>query len=140
MGEHVQKLSDAQGNISDEDRDKHVFLVPQDVRQDLLLVAMLIADTYVHPLPIMDPDSLLYTYTLLLVGTWGKKSSPSLGILFPLEDMQQVGADSLPFPTDFLLKANGICFVANTSSTLEALGTLTPLMAGTSVPTLTTLP
>ena len=31
MGDHVQKLSDAQDNVSDKDRDKHVFLVPQDV-------------------------------------------------------------------------------------------------------------
>ena len=51
MGDHVRKLSDAQGNVSDEDRDKHVFLVPQDVRQDLLLVATLMADTYDQPLP-----------------------------------------------------------------------------------------
>ena len=58
----------------------------------------------------------------------GEKTSPSLGILFPSEDWWQVGADSLPFPMDFLLKANGTCFVANTSSTLEALGILIPLM------------
>ena len=42
--------------------------------------------------------------------------------------MRQVGAHSLPFPTDFLLKPNGTCLVANTSSTLEALGILIPLM------------
>ena len=56
MGDHVRKLSDTQGNVSDEDRHKHAFLVPQDVRQDLLLVAALMADTYDHPLPIVDPD------------------------------------------------------------------------------------
>ena len=51
MGEHIRKLSDAQGNINNEERDKHIFLVPQDVCQDLLLVATLMADTYDQPLP-----------------------------------------------------------------------------------------
>ena len=93
MGDHIRKLSDAQGNISDEDRDKHISLMPQDVRQDLLLVATLMADTYDHPLPIVDPDppvplSATHIYTDAS-GNIGAKTSPSLGILFPLEDFQQ---------------------------------------------------
>ena len=39
MGDHIRKLSDAQAKVSDEDRDKHISLVPQDVHQDPLLVA-----------------------------------------------------------------------------------------------------
>ena len=81
--------------------------MPQDVCQDLLLVATLMADTYDHPLPIVDPDppvplSATHIYTDAS-GNIGAKTSPSLGILFPSEDMRQVGAHSLPFPTDFLL-------------------------------------
>ena len=73
MREQIWKLLDIQGNISDEDRDRCAFLVPQDVHQDLLMVAMLMADTYDHPLPIVDPEplshTLLHTYTPKLVGT-----------------------------------------------------------------------
>ena len=132
MGDHVRKLSDAQGNVSDKDKDKHVFLMPQDVRQDLLLVAALMADTYDHPLPIVDPEppvplSATHVYTDAS-GHIGAKTSPALGILFPPEDMRQAGAHSLPFPTDFLLQPNGTSLVADTSSTLEALGILIPLM------------
>ena len=58
MREHIQRLSDNKGNISDEDRHRRTFLVPQDMCQDLLMVATLMADTYDHPLPIVDPDPL----------------------------------------------------------------------------------
>ena len=56
MREHVQRLPDIQGNISDEDRNKCTFLMLQNECQDLLMVPALMADTYDHPLPIVDPD------------------------------------------------------------------------------------
>ena len=115
MVEHIRKLSDA-----------------QVVCQDLLLVATLIADTYDHPLPIVDPEppvplsaTLVYTDAS---GHIAAPTSPSLGILFPPEDMLQAGAHSLPFPANFLLQSNGTGLVADTSSTLEALGIHIPLM------------
>ena len=87
MGQHIHMLSDEQGNISNEDRDQHIFLAPQDVCQDLLLAAALLADTYHHPLPIVDPEppvplSATHIYTDAS-GHIAAKTSPSLGILFP---------------------------------------------------------
>ena len=90
------------------------------------------ADTYGHPLPLVDPDppvilSATHIYTDAS-GHIAAPTSPSLGILFPPEDMLQAGAHSLPFPTNFLLQSNGTGLVADTSSTLEALGILIPLI------------
>ena len=132
MGEHIRMLSGEQGYVNNEDRDKHIFQAPEGVRHDLLLVAALLADTYHHPLPIVDPDppvplSATHIYTDAS-GHIAGSSSPSLGILFPPGGMQQASAHSLPFPTDFLLQSNGTALVADTTSTLEALGILIPMI------------
>ena len=55
-------------------------------------------------------------------------TSPALGVFFPPQDLQHAGAHSLPFPTNFLLQSNGSALVADTSSTLESLGILIPMM------------
>ena len=106
--------------------------MPQDVREDLLLVATLIADTYDHLLPIVGPETPVpLSATLIYTDASGHIAAPtfpSLGSLFPPEDMLQAGAHNLPFPTNFLLQSNGSGLVADTSSTLEALGILIPLM------------
>ena len=132
LGEHIKELSDDEGIISKVDRDKHIFHAPADVCQDLLLIAALLADSYHHPLPIVDPEppvplSATHIYTDAS-GHIAGSSSPALGILFPPGDMQQAGAHSLPFTTDFLLQSNSTGLVADTTSTLEALGFLIPML------------
>ena len=131
MIEHIRMLSGGQGTVSNADLDKDIFLAPEEVRQDLLLVAALLADTYNHPLSIMDPEppvplSATHIYTDAS-GKIAGPSSPALGILFPPGNMLQASAHSLPFPTDFLLQPNGTGLVADTTSTLEALGILIPM-------------
>ena len=51
-----------------------------------------------------------------------------LGVLFPSQDLQQTAAFSFPFPTDFLLQSKGIGLVADTTTTLESLGILIPMI------------
>ena len=128
----ICQLSDSSGNISDRQRDNEVFSLTSDIRQDLLMLAAVIADTFKHPLPILDPDPqpplcAVQIYTDAS-GRIAEKSSPSLGIFFPPQDLKHAAAYSLPFPTDFLLSSNEGSLVANTTSTLEALGILIPMM------------
>ena len=132
LGEHIRKLSDKDGQVSREDRDHHIFHAPQYVCQDLLMVAAIMADTHHHPLPIVDPDPTaplcaMHVYTDAS-GHIAGPTSPALGIFFPPQDLLHARADSLPFPTDFLLQSNGASLVADTSSTLESLGILIPMM------------
>ena len=132
MRNHIQVLSDEQGHITVRDRDKQTFHPTQDVSQDLLMVAAVMADTYDHPLPIIDPDPPIPLWATLIYpdasGNIGGQTSPALGILFPPQNLQHAAAFSLPFPTDFLLHSNGSGLVADTTSTLEALGLIIPLV------------
>ena len=87
LASHICQLADPSGNISDRQRDSEVFLLTSDVRQDLLLLAAVIADTFEHPLTIMDPDPqpplcAVQIYTDAS-GRIAEKSSPSLGIFSP---------------------------------------------------------
>ena len=132
MADHIRELCDEEGKIGDKQRDSHKFHTTLDVRRDLLIVAALMADTYDHPLPIMDPDPPpplcavpIYTDAS---GHIGGSTSPSLGVFFPPYELQHAAAYSLPFPTEFLLKTNNSALVADTTSTLEALGVLVPMM------------
>lgn len=132
LSSHVSDLSDSSGNISDKDRDDQTFTLPTNIRQDMLLFAAVIADTFKHPLPIVDPDPqpplcAVQIYTDAS-GKIAAEHSPSLGIFFPPHDLRHAAAYSLPFPTDFLLSSNEGSLVANTTSTLEALGILIPMM------------
>ena len=132
LGEHIQKLAERDGQVSDKDRDDLVFLTPSGVCLDLLMVAAIMADTYHYPLPIVDPDPpiplcAIHVYTDAS-GHIAGPTSPALGVFFPPQDLQHAGAHSLPFPTDFLLQSNGSALVADTSSTLESLGILIPMM------------
>ena len=132
MRSHIQDLSDEHGYITEKDRDKHIFYPTQDVSQDLLMVAAVMADTYDHPLPIVDPDPPIPLGATLIYpdasGNIGGATSPALGVLFPPQNLMHAAAFSLPFPTDFLLQSNGSGLVADTTSTLEALGLIIPLI------------
>ena len=132
MRSHIQDLSDEHGYITEKDRDKHIFYPTQDVSQDLLMVAAVMADTDDHPLPIVDPDPPIPLWATLIYpdasGNIGGATSPALGVLFPPQNLMHAAAFSLPFPTDFLLQSNGSGLVANTTSTLEALGLIIPLL------------
>jgi len=132
LSNHINALTDKTGELSDMQRDAYSFTPTPDITKDLLLVAAIIADTHQHPLPIMDPDpspplSAVPIFTDAS-GKIGGKTSPALGILFPSHDLQHSAAYSLPFLTDFLLSSSGSSLVANTTSTLEALGILLPMM------------
>ena len=96
------------------------------------MVAAVMADTYDHPLPIVDPDPPIPLCATLIYpdasGNIGGATSPALGVLFPPQNLEHAAAFSLPFPTDFLLQSNGSGLVADTTSTLEALGLIIPLL------------
>ena len=132
MAEHMGAFSNGKGLINDAQRDSHRFMVTPDVRTDLLMVAAVLADTVNHPLPIMDPDPPIPLCSVPVFpdasGHIGGPTSPALGVFFPPFDMNHAAAYSLPFPTEFLLKSNGEALVADTTSTLEALGILLPMV------------
>ena len=132
MREHIKLISNEQGNIQDSSRDSNIFRHSPGVSQDLLMVAAIMADTHDNPLPIIDPDPPVPLCSVQIYpdasGHIAGPTSPSLGIFFPPHDLNHAAAYSLPFPTDFLLHSNGSGLVADTTSTLEALGVLVPLV------------
>ena len=132
LAEHISKISDPSGKILDKQRDAHTLCLTLDVSQDLLLVAAIIADTYEHPLPIVDPDPPAPLCAVPIFtdasGHIAGPTSPALGIFFPPHDMKHAAAYSIPFQTDFLLSSNNSALVADTTSTLEALGILVPMV------------
>ena len=132
MTEHVHYLSDDKGEISDKKRDAKIFYTSPDASHDMMMLAALLADTHDNPLPIIDTDLTPPLCAVLIYpdasGNIAGTTSPCLGVFFPPQDHRHAAAHSLPFPTDFLLQSNGSALVADTSSTLEALGLIIPMM------------
>ena len=122
-------LQDMQG---EKDRDKRKFKPTEAVKQDLRMVIALMADTMAYPLPIVDPDPAPPLCATNIYpdasGHIGGEVSPALGMLFPPQNLHHAVAFSIPFPTDFLLSPNGTGLVADTTTTLESLGVLTPML------------
>ena len=114
MRSHIQLLSDVNGDILEKDRDKQVFHPTQEVTQDLLMVAAVMAGTHAHPLPIVDPDPPIPLCAILIYpdasGHIGGATAPALGVFFPPQDLLHAAAFSIPFPTDFLLHSNGVAW------------------------------
>ena len=102
------------------------------MRKDLLMIAAILADSYYHPLPIMDPDPAIPLHAVPVYtdasGNIGSLTFPSLGIFLTPFDGMHAAAFKIPFTTDFSLQSNGKSLIANTTSTLEALGLLVPLV------------
>ena len=132
MREHINQISDEHCNIKDFIRDTHIFHPSPGVSQDLLMVAAVMADTHDNPLHIRDPDPPAPLCSVPIFpdasGHIAGPTSPSLGIFFPHHDLNHAAAYSLPFSTNFLLHSNGSGLVADTTSALEALGILVPLV------------
>ena len=107
MSSHIQDLSDEHGYITEKDRDKQIFYPTEDVSQDLLMVVAVTADTYDHPVPIVDPDPPIPLWATLIYpdasGNMRGATSPALGGLFSPQNPKHAAAFSLPFPMDFLL-------------------------------------
>ena len=132
MGEHIRDLAEADGSIANTRRDVKQFRISQKDREDLLLAATLLSDTWDHPLPIIEtnppiPLCAVPVYTDASGNIKGPRS-PALGIYFYSHSLLHSAAHSIPFPTDFLLHSTEGKLVANTTSTLEALGILLPMM------------
>ena len=131
LGDHIRSLSDSKGRISVTQRDNTVLVLPPEVRTDVLMLAALMAATFSHPLPIMDPNPPAPLSATPIYpdasGHIASPTSPSLGTFFPAHGMMHSAAHSLPFPTDFLLSSNSGKLVADTTSTLEAMGILLPV-------------
>ena len=132
LGDHIRSLSNPEGRVSNKQRDITAFVLPPEVRTDVLMLAAMMADTFSHPLPIMDPSPPTPLSATPIYpdasGHIANPTSPSLGIFFPAHGMLHSAAHSLPFPTDFLLSSNSGKLVADTTSTLEAMGILLPMM------------
>lgn len=132
MRSHIEELSGEHGDIGDKDRDRKIFHPTEEVSLDLVMVAAVMADTYNFPLPIVDPDPPIPLCAVLIYpdasGNIGGPTSPALGVLFPPQDLQHAAAFSLIFPTNFLLNSNGSGLVADTTSTLESLGLIIPMV------------
>ena len=132
QAEHIHELSDEGGVISDSDRDAKVFKTHPDASHDMLMLAALLADTYTNPLPIIDTNPTPPLCAVLIhtdaSGNILGPTPPCLGVYFPTQHMAHAAAHSLPFPTNFLLQSNGSGLVADTTSTLEAMGLLIPMM------------
>ena len=130
--QHIHELSDITGMISDSKRDEKMFNTNSDASHDMLMLAALLADTHDNPLPIIDPRPAVPLCAVQIYpdasGNIAGTTSPCLGVFFPPQHLQHAAAHSLPFPTDFLLQPNGSSLVADTSSTLEALGLIIPMM------------
>ena len=119
-------------DISGKVRDQQQFCSTEEMRKDLLMIAAILVDSYQHPLPITDPDPEIPLHAVPVFtdasGNIGSLTFPSLGIFFPPYDGMHAAGFSIPFMTDFLLQSNGKCLIADTTSTLEALGLLVPLV------------
>ena len=131
ISEHLEEWS-VEGTLAQEvDRDLARFTPSQFMKQDLLMVAAILVDSFENPLPIMRPDptpplSAVPVYTDAS-GKINGVDVPSLGIFFPPFDGMYGAAFSIPFSRDFLLQSNGTGLVADTTTTLEALGVLASL-------------
>ena len=132
LSSHIKELSDSEGKVSDQQRDCQRFVPPPHVSKDLLMVAAVLADSFNNPLPILDPEPSIPLCAVQIYtdasGHIAGPTSPALGILFPPFGHTHAAADSFPFPTDFLLKNNNSSLVADTTSTLESLGLVLPMM------------
>ena len=132
MTSHINTLIQADGSISDTKRDSATFRTSPELNQDLLMAAAIMSDTYDNPLPIIDPDPPAPLCAVPIYpdasGHIAGPTSPCLGVLFPSHNLQQTAAFSFPFPTDFLLHSNGTGLVADTTTTLESLGILIPMI------------
>ena len=132
IAEHVRKIGDENGQVSDVIRDKKSFSTTSEVSTDLRMIAAILVDSYEHPLPIVDPSPPIPLGSMPIYtdasGQLKGSSPPALGIYFPPFNWMHSRAYSIQFPTDFLLSANGKGLIANTTSTLEAMGLLLPLM------------
>ena len=126
----ISMLGPSGSDIPSKERDERRFCPTEEMRIDLLMFAAILVDSYEHPLPIMDPDPVaplnavpVYTDAS---GSIGGPTFPSLGVFFSPCDGMHAAAFSIPFTTDFLLQNNGGSLIADTTSTLEALGLLIP--------------
>ena len=132
LSEHASQLSGKGEGISGESRDFVQFLPSSHLRQDLLMAAAILVDTFHNPLPIVDPDPPIPLHAVEVYtdasGSVKCPSFPSLGIFISPSEGMHSAAFSIPFSTDFLLQSNGTGLIAETTSTLEALGLLVPLV------------
>ena len=141
MKQHIILLSPGRGDIptkernqyiSSQERDHRQFHPTEEMRVDLMMMTAILVDTYHYPLPIMDPEPAIPLHAVPIYtdasGNIGSSTFPSLGIFFPPFDGTHSAAFAIPFSTDFLLQRNGHSLIADTTSTLEALGLLVPLV------------
>ena len=107
MRNHISSLADSDGSIYDKKRNSHIFHPTQEVRQDMLMAAAIIADSYHNPLSIIDNDPPVPLFSVPVYpdasGHIAGTTSPCLGVFFPPHDLQHAAAFGFPFPTDFLL-------------------------------------
>ena len=131
LSEHNAQLCSKEVRISKGSRDLGQFIPTINLKQDLLMAAAILVDSFNNPLPIIDPDPSIPLHAVKVFtdasGCVKGPYYPSLGIFIsPCEGMH-AAAFSIPFSTDFLLQSNGSALIADTTSTLEALGLLVPL-------------
>ena len=131
MAEHLEELSGDGNQIPDHDRDYPQFIPSEGMKQDLLMVAAILVDSFENPLPIMRPDPVAPLISVpVYTDASGKvkgPDAPCLGIFFPPFEGMHGAAFSIPFSRDFLLQSNGTCLILDTTTTLEALGVLVSL-------------
>ena len=132
MAEYVRNIGDENGKVPNILRDEKSFTTTSEMSIDLRMIAAILVDSHEHPLPLVNPSRPIPLSSLPIYtdasGQLNGNAPPALGVHFPSFNCTYSRAYSLQFPTDFLLSANGSGLVANTSSTLEALGLLLPLM------------
>ena len=131
LSEHSVQLLTKDAGIPKGSRELGQFTPTAQVRQDLLMAAAILVDSYDNPLPIIDPDPSIPLHAVKVFtdasGCVKGPYYPSLGIFISPSDGMHGAAFSIPFSTDFLLQSNGSALIADTTSTLEALGLLVPL-------------
>ena len=131
LSEHVAQLDNKKRRISTEARDRREFMPSFHLKQDLLMAAAILVDSFRNPLPIVDPDPPIPLHALKVYtdasGSVKGPTYPALGIFISQSEGINAAAFSIPFSTDFLLQSNGSGLIAETTSTLEALGLLVPL-------------
>ena len=134
-GENAKKIVGLEGSFS-KNIDLKLFTMSDDVATDFKMIAAILIDARENPLPIINPEPVPPLHAIpAFTDASGKidgPTSPCLGIFLSSYNHEPSEAHSIPFPTDFLLFPNGSGLVADTTTTLEALGILMVLLVNPS--------
>ena len=126
----LKDLLEVFAEMEGRDRQATTMVVPQGVKEDCRVLASVVADTVLHPLPIlMELDHDLLAINVFPDASGCLLESPSLGILVKAHENFPPLVASLRFPHAFLINTdNQGKEVANKTTLLESLAFLATIL------------